>query len=477
MKTIVTLFLAAVISLLSLSTYAAPRYMILVNAGSSGSRLHLFEYDSAQSLPDIKDILSKEVKPGLSSFATKPQEAANSLKPLLDEAAQVLNKISIDPKTVNIHIVASAGMRLLPLDQQENIYTAIKDYLKKQYVFAIGDIKTIDGKEEGLYGWLAVNYLKGTFQRKEPTVGSIDMGGASTQIAFATKNADPSQDKIALVINQQPYWVFSKSFLNLGQDRAREAMLLHPKAAHCYPKAYSIDTNRVGAFEMKGCRDIYSEILQKQAVKQQVELPQETSFVAYSGIYYAYDFFKVNGQQPLEQRIQEVCSKSWEDLQNAYPNNRYLSTYCANGVYIHELLHHTYQLQETRIMVTNKIQQKEIDWTLGALLYRLVQHQIYWEPSVQIHSVTPTEVVFSWNPAFSANTMLYDVEVRGNGGRVYQNVEGNSIRVSGLQHDTAYSIVLRAKNSVNQVESGVVPVRTLNHKPDELIPDWCMVGC
>lgn len=48
----------------------------------------------------------------------------------------------------------------------------------------------ITGQAEAYYGWIAVNYLLGTFSgdngnAAELGVGSLDLGGASTQIAAA----------------------------------------------------------------------------------------------------------------------------------------------------------------------------------------------------------------------------------------------------------------------------------------------------
>lgn len=376
MKVIAMRLLVAVVLLLSLSlsAHAGSRYVLWIDAGSSGSRLYLFEYTLTQALPYIQTILFKEVKPGLSSFVARPQKAAESLKPLLDEAVWVLNHRSIDPKTVNIHILASGGMRALPFSQQKKIYTQLRTYLKTHYAFAIGDIKTIDGREEGLYGWLAVNYLKGTFQRKAMTVGSIDVGGASMQIAFATDDMRPSPDTVSLVINQRRYRVFSKSFLNLGQDRVRDTMRRYPGAGYCYPKAFLVEQGLVGSFELNKCRHIYLDILQKQAVKQQVMPPKKMPFVAYSAVYYVHDFFKIHIKQLFFDKIQKVCNKKWQYLQEAYPDDPYLSHYCANGIYIYTLLYDTYQLQRKHVTVMDKIQRQEIGWALGALLYHLVQH-------------------------------------------------------------------------------------------------------
>lgn len=375
MKMIATRFLAAIILIFCcLSTYAASQYTILIDAGSSASRMHLFKHDATEIFPKIQKISSKEIKPGLSSFAKAPKKAAKSLKPLLDEANQILNNQSVNPKMVKIHLLASGGMRRIEEKQQEKIYAQVKHYIKTHYHFTIGDIKTIDGKEEGLYGWLSINYLTGTFQKKSKTFGSIDVGGASTQIAFETQDKTLSKDKAYLVINQKPYWVFSKSFLNLGQDQARETMKKHLGAIYCYPKGHIISPNQVGFFKMNKCRTIYSDILQKQAVKQQVAPQISMPFIAYSAVYYVHDFFKINSKQSLKQKIKTLCNKNWENWQKEHPNDPYLSNYCANGTYIHELLYNTYQLQEKHVKVLNKIQDQEINWTLGALLHRLIEH-------------------------------------------------------------------------------------------------------
>ena len=49
----------------------------------------------------------------------------------------------------------------------------------------------IDGRLEGVYGWIAVNYMLGKFDhtfhssiQRPTTVGALDMGGASTQITY-----------------------------------------------------------------------------------------------------------------------------------------------------------------------------------------------------------------------------------------------------------------------------------------------------
>jgi Golgi nucleoside diphosphatase len=57
----------------------------------------------------------------------------------------------------------------------------------------------LSGEEEAIYSWTAINFLKGDLLSeskgigpatggKEGTYGTLDLGGASSQIAFYVKN-------------------------------------------------------------------------------------------------------------------------------------------------------------------------------------------------------------------------------------------------------------------------------------------------
>jgi Golgi nucleoside diphosphatase len=371
--------LVIIMSILSLTAFAdGDHYAVFIDAGSTGSKLHVFRYNETASLPDIKDIFSEKIKPGLSSFADRPNEAGPYFKKLLDDASQFLQKSGADLKTTKINILATAGMRFLPEDKQKAIYSTLSNYVKNNYEFSMGNIKTISGQMEGFYGWLDVNYLLGRFQNDQSTVGSIDMGGASTQIAFATEDVSKPDDEIQIDVNHKHYMVFSKSFLGLGEDQIREKMMTDQAASNCFPTNYIFNKNGVGHFNVTSCDSIYTNIIQEQKVEQQMILTQDQSFIAYSGIYFTYNFLntdKIPDQFSLESRIQNVCNKTWEELKKEYPNvpELYLSTDCANAVYDDQLIYNTYKIKGSQLTVTNQINQTEIDWTLGAVLYSLLE--------------------------------------------------------------------------------------------------------
>lgn len=212
-----------------------------------------------KSLPHIKLKESKKIHPGVSTFADSvsqvgPEHLQQLIKIALDEVPT--DKISETP----IYLMATAGMRLLTQSQQTALLQNMCTYLKATTKFILPDcdahVQIISGETEGLYGWIAANYLLGGFDHPEEhdhgqnhhTYGFLDMGGASAQIAFAP-NATESQkhaDDLKLVRmrtldgSSAEYKVFTATWLGFGANQARsrytDTLLEHyGKTAHVLP--------------------------------------------------------------------------------------------------------------------------------------------------------------------------------------------------------------------------------------------------
>lgn len=354
------------------------QYSIIVDAGSSGSRLHLLQYEKNKRIPEIKDIFSEKVTPGLSSFADTPEKVGPYIQKIFDHAQEQLIALGVNPKEVTASLMATAGMRLVPEEKQAKIYASVNQFLKTHYVFQIKKVETIPGEMEGLYGWLDVNYLAKTFQKHTKTLGSLDVGGASTQIVYEVNDASRPDDVMTLALDGQQYKIFSKSFLNLGLNEARKQMNEGSNANKCYTNEFPLGSAK-GEFDLKICQASYEKIIDQKHVKDQlIAFDPSQQFVAYSGAFYNYSFFdllQTLDQSSVEKRVHEYCGeKNWNWWKETFPKESldFLPNYCANLVYLDDLFYSTYGIKGSNLTVTDNIDQKDIDWTLGALLYQII---------------------------------------------------------------------------------------------------------
>lgn len=134
-------------------------------------------------------------------------------------------------------------MRLLPEQQRNELLDSICSYAQSTTNFQLPDcdihIKVIPGEVEGLYGWIAANYLLGGFDaprqhlngNDHPTYGFLDMGGASAQIAFAPNVTEAKRHADDLKMlrlrtvdgTTAEYKVFTTTWLGFGVNEARKS--------------------------------------------------------------------------------------------------------------------------------------------------------------------------------------------------------------------------------------------------------------
>ncbi|KZV65925.1 hypothetical protein PENSPDRAFT_737401 [Peniophora sp. CONT] len=181
-----------------------------------------------------------KVEPGLSSFAEHVEDISSYLAPLLDFAWKTVPP-SLHAETP-LYVLATAGMRLLAPQAQADVLEATCHFLRFHSNFRIDlpsvdgpcgrSVRIITGEEEGMYGWLAVNYLMDGFGPSDSdrtTYGFLDMGGASTQIAFepsASARGDASNlldIRLRMLGGEEiKHQVFVTTWLGYGTNQARE---------------------------------------------------------------------------------------------------------------------------------------------------------------------------------------------------------------------------------------------------------------
>lgn len=267
----------------SASWLEARKYAILIDAGSSGSRMQVYSWRDPKLDRAVKESKGQDVKtlpkvekgtwegsgtdwslkaePGLSSFGDHPYDLGAYLKPLMDHAEKIVPQSAW--ADTPIYILATAGMRLLPEDQRDAVLAESCRYIKEHTSFSIDGggcdehVQVISGEEEGMLGWIAINYLMDGFHIRgnhqvigadtdvvegKSTFGFLDMGGASTQIAFEPSpkvlesEGQAAQEELTPVVlrmldgTEVSHKVFVTTFLGYGTNQARERYIKELKS-------------------------------------------------------------------------------------------------------------------------------------------------------------------------------------------------------------------------------------------------------
>ncbi|SJM86371.1 probable Golgi apyrase [Zygosaccharomyces bailii] len=405
------------------------QYGIVVDAGSSGSRAHIFKWGNPDavlrdtgasdyehtlhSVPKIyqEDGWTLKITPGLSEYEDKPNDAfTKHIKPLLESAQKIIPAEKV--KSTPVFIQATAGMRMLPEKKRAKILENLCKNIRHSTNYLLqncdSQIQVIDGETEGLYGWLGLNYLFGHFNDYDNvktdhfTFGFMDMGGASTQIAFSPTTpgeVEKHRDDITTVylksINGeiQKWDVFVSTWLGFGANEARKRYLAQlinslPENANsredddfqtrqltdpCMPKNCKTkfefkdkDFNILGTGNYEQCvKSIYPLLLKHLPCKEEpclfngVHAPQidfyNDKFLGTSEYWYtANDVFKLGGAYNFEKfstKVKEFCNSNWSDIKangekGAYNNIpvKYLADSCFKASWVLNVLHEGFGL-------------------------------------------------------------------------------------------------------------------------------------
>lgn len=279
-----------------------------------------------------------------------------------------------------LFLLATAGMRLLPPSQQTGLLKEICTYTRAETNFQIPDcdlhIQVLAGETEGLYGWIAVNYLLGGFDdgehargKSHHTYGFLDMGGASAQIAFAPNKTEAIRHPDGLKFLRMrtldgavaEFRVFVTSWLRFGVNEARrryvKALL---KAGHdsshkevvdpCLPEGLRTSTeddvdppgtktvagkhpSLVGGGRFDQCLNQTYPLLEKDVVCEDepcllggVHVPaidfDVNHFVGISEYWHTTHTIFEKGYKDkaydfntYQQRISEFCNRDWKSIQ------------------------------------------------------------------------------------------------------------------------------------------------------------------
>ncbi|XP_009360337.2 probable apyrase 6 isoform X1 [Pyrus x bretschneideri] len=403
--------------------FGTKRYGIVIDGGSTGSRIHVFGYGVDGGNSAVFDfgkdgLASMRVNPGLSAYAEDPESAGGSLRELVEFGKGRVPKEHW--AETEIRLMATAGLRLLDLGVQNRILNSCRKVLRSSgFKFRDEWASVITGSDEGLYAWVVANHALGTLGGDPAqTTGIIELGGASAQVTFVSSESVPPEFSRAIKFGNVTYNLYSHSFLHFGQNVAydslkeaivsgyfdsagkslQERMSIDP----CTPKGYSykmqslelpprssVGKNRhLSALQSRGnfseCRSAAKIMLQKgkeKCVYQQCDIGStfipklRGKFLATENFFYTSKFFGLSPNGFLSNLMmagQQFCGEDWSKIKKRYPtvDEEALLHYCFSSAYAVALLHDSLgiALDDERIGFANQVGSIPLDWALGAFI-------------------------------------------------------------------------------------------------------------
>ncbi|NP_001309319.2 ectonucleoside triphosphate diphosphohydrolase 6 isoform 12 [Homo sapiens] len=336
-------------------------YGIMFDAGSTGTRVHVFQFTRPpRETPTLTHETFKALKPGLSAYADDVEKSAQGIRELLDVAKQ---DIPFDFwKATPLVLKATAGLRLLPGEKAQKLLQKVKKVFKAS-PFLVGDdcVSIMNGTDEGVSAWITINFLTGSL--KTPggsSVGMLDLGGGSTQIAFlprveGTLQASPPGYLTALRMFNRTYKLYSYSYLGLGLMSARLAIL---GGVEGQPAA--------SLHEL--CAARVSEVLQNR-----VHRTEEVKHVDFYAFSYYYDLAAGVGLIDAEKGGSlvvgdfEIAAKYVCRTLETQPQSSPFS--CMDLTYVSLLLQEFGFPRSKVLKLTRKIDNVETSWALGAIFH------------------------------------------------------------------------------------------------------------
>ncbi|KFU91470.1 Ectonucleoside triphosphate diphosphohydrolase 7, partial [Chaetura pelagica] len=357
----------------------------------------------------------KKIKPGISVAAAAPEQATPYLRPLLQFAAAHVP--AQKHKETPLYVLCTAGMRLLPERQQAAI---LEDLVRNvplefDFLFSKSHAEVISGKQEGVYAWIGINFVLGRFDHEEEedamitvavgdqgeslvrkrTVGILDMGGASLQIAYEVPDSgassSPQQEEAAKSLLAEfnlgcdvqhaghMYRVYVNTFLGFGGNFARqryEDLVLNQTYVHNRLHSQQMGLSPETPF-LDPCLPVGLEDTVARG-------SQTLEFYGFSEFFYCTeDVLRLGGQYSaptFTTAAQEYCSQRWEvltqrfrgGLYSAHADQHRLKYQCFKSAWMYQVLHKGFQfpLDYPSLRTVQLVYDREVQWTLGAILYK-----------------------------------------------------------------------------------------------------------
>jgi len=383
-------------------------HTVVIDAGSSGTRLFLYRVVPGP-LARVEKVLEQEFptmasgskEDGINNFV-RPDDSATQatvvpeiIDPLLEHARGFLTGLGIEPATVEVNLLATAGMRyaerLHGRPAVDRLYETIRAGIRA-HGFSVGEVRTTCGsEEEGIWTWINLNdLLCDAFESDREPVGIVEVGGSSLQLTFPTdEDPDVVPHVHRVTLNGRSFAVSCQSFLGLGQDDARKEMRrrLGPEgSAVCFPGGFpaGADLGDVidgvgdyrlatdGCYDFTACTAAYDGIIRDRLAEAgSPDLRHARGdFVGIDGVFYATEYWDIEEQpETLADVIRARCGRA-----SNFPGiheREFVQAQAANATYVHALVSAIFATTDRRLIraVPSRTETgTQLTWTRGYLL-------------------------------------------------------------------------------------------------------------
>lgn len=401
----------------------------MIDVGSSGSRVRVYHWPARtinHQIPQHIKQISKKKRVAFSSHADDLSQIEGYVIELIDMAKEFVPENY--RKDTPIYFLATAGMRLITEAaadaMMEKADCVLRDNEVNPFLYSSHNTRILSGEEEGAFQWITVNYLRGYFlpnqgSSQDDQVGIMEMGGASTQIAFIPEVSSLA-GKFPVTLWGVRYPLYVHSYLGYGQEAVERWIaaaiaedsnnVLEEKDNVKYinsPCALQGDSilvegeaglmyNCSGTGQPAQCELLISQMLYQVDPSlcqpapcaigpfYQPSIPDSMSFYAVDAFFYPANVFGIlhredNVLTPLEygDAAREYCVKHVSAASHqsaANTNSTYkLSARCMMGLYAEKLFTQAYGFhnQTQQIHIKDEVEGNELSWCLGALLYEM----------------------------------------------------------------------------------------------------------
>ena len=399
----------------------------MIDAGSSHSGVVLYKWPEKkiECTGVVEQVDSCSIKPGISSYLNDTESEEKAGDAILECIKQVVHKLGKGPEShIPVNLAATAGMRLAKIADPNSvkIFIVINKVLNTEPKLTVKKVDILSGQNEGLFAWVTNNFVTGHLQdeKSNNTVGMLDMGGASAQIAFLTNNTKTGKNDVNIKVFGNNHTVHTYSNLCYGMNEAEARYQMHLIiSSKEHAKQIDSPCNPIGSkivvmgdklknrpclklkskqvtfqeeYHFNGisdpdkCAEIVSKHLTDQTDCQKTynmcfealdnPPPESMHFIAISNYVYSKTILQLSkpyNEKEYLDKLRKLCEMDHDNVKNSFKNaeNKYINDLCFEFNYIYSTLKNIYKFSSkmwSNLEFEDEINGTELGWTMGLMI-------------------------------------------------------------------------------------------------------------